>query len=101
MREIKLDTHIANWILKLENLNREHKGDLIHGVNSVMVNLLKSIARGQYTPEQLKRDIEAHMNREAFRGWHWIKDIEQRNEMYQLTSANYQLMQKEHEHGFI
>ena len=98
MNELKIDGLIANWISKLDQLNTEPK---IHGINPAMVNLLKSIARGHYTPEQLKTDLEAYMNREAFRGWHWIKDNEQRNEVYRLTSPNFKLMQKEHEHGFI
>ena len=99
MNEFKIDSLIANWISDLEKLNREHNAEWIQGVNPVLVNILKAITRGQYTPEQLKADLEAYMTRQAFKGWHWTKQ----NEHYcEVGNFKYnQLMKKEHEHGFI
>jgi hypothetical protein len=100
MNETKIDYHIANWISDLEKLNTEKTTlKTIQGINPVLINVFKAIMRGQYTPEQLKTDLEAYMTREAFRGWQWTKE----NERY-FESRNYkftQLMTKEHEHGFI
>jgi hypothetical protein len=53
--EYEIDYLISKWILDLEKLNAEQK---IHNVNPVLINILKAITRGQYTPEQLKADLE-------------------------------------------
>jgi hypothetical protein len=94
--EYEIDHLISNWISDLEKLNADQK---IHNVNPVLVNILKAITRGQYTPEQLKADLEAYMTRQAFKGWHWTKQ----NEHYcEVGNFKYnQLITKEHEHGFI
>ena len=94
--EWEIDHLIARWIKDLDKLNTDQK---IHDVNPVLINIFKAITRGHYTPEQLKRDLEAYMDKEAFRGWHWTKQ----NEHYcEVGNFKYnQLMKKEHEHGFI
>ena len=96
MNEFKIDHNLADWILNLEKLNTEQK---IRGINPVLINLLKSIMRGHYTPEQLKADFETYMTREEFRGWHWTKQNEQYLEVHKCKYT--QLMTKEREHGFI
>jgi hypothetical protein len=94
--EYEIDYLISKWILDLEKLNAEQK---IHNVNPVLINVFKAIMRGQYTPEQLKADLEAYMTQQAFKGWHWTK---QNEHFCEVGNFKYnQLMKKEHEHGFI
>lgn len=94
--EWKIDNLIARWIKDLDKLNTDQK---INEVNPVLINIFKAITRGHYTPEQLKRDLEAYMDKEAFRGWHWTKYNE---DWYESRNATYfELITKEREHGFI
>ena len=94
--EWKIDNLIARWIKDLDKLNTDQK---INEVNPVLINIFKAITRVHYTPEQLKKDLETYMDKEAFRGWHWIKYNE---DWYESRNATYlELMQKEREHNFI
>jgi len=94
--EWEVDRLIARWIQDLDKLNTDQK---IDRVNPVLINIFKAITRGYYTPEQLKRDLEAYMDKEAFLGWEWTKDNER---FYEIHSATYlKLVTKEREHNFI
>jgi hypothetical protein len=62
--EINLDWEIASWIVKLNSTNKEQNGYWVQGINPVLINMIKSIVRGHYTPKQLKIDIETFMNTE-------------------------------------
>jgi hypothetical protein len=62
--ELNLDWEIASWVAKLNSINKEQNGYWVQGINPVLINMIKSIIRKQYTPEQLKIDIETFMNTE-------------------------------------
>ena len=62
--ELNLDWEIASWVVKLNSINKEQNGYWVQGINPVLINMIKSIIRKQYTPEQLKIDIETFMNTE-------------------------------------
>ena len=62
--ELNLDWEIASWVAKLNSINKEQNGYWVQGINPVLITMIKSIIRKQYTPEQLKIDIETFMNTE-------------------------------------
>jgi hypothetical protein len=62
--ELDLDWEIATWLSKLHTLNKEQNGYWVQGVNPVLINMIKSMVRGHYTPRQLKIDIETFINTE-------------------------------------
>ena len=62
--EVSLDWEIAGWLSKLHAINKEQNGYWVQGMNPILINMIKSMLRGQYTPRQLKLDIETFMNTE-------------------------------------
>ena len=62
--ELDLDWEIGKWLSKLHTLNKEQNGYWVDGMNPVLINMIKSMVRGHYTPKQLKIDIETFMNTE-------------------------------------
>jgi hypothetical protein len=62
--ELDLDWEIATWLSKLHTLNKEQNGYWVQGINPILINMIKGMARGHYTPRQLKIDIETFMNTE-------------------------------------
>jgi len=62
--ELDLDWEIATWLSKLHTLNKEQNGYWVQGINPILINMIKGMARGHYTPRQLKIDIETFINTE-------------------------------------
>ena len=62
--EVSLDWEIAGWLSKLHAINKEQNGYWVQGMNPILINMIKSMVRGHYTPRQLKIDIETFMNTE-------------------------------------
>jgi hypothetical protein len=64
--ELELDWEIATWLSKLHTLNKEQNGYWVQGMSPVLIliNMIKSMVRGHYTPRQLKIDIETFINTE-------------------------------------
>ena len=62
--EVSLDWEIAGWLSKLHAINKEQNGYWVQGMNPLLINMIKSMVRGHYTPRQLKIDIETFMNTE-------------------------------------
>jgi hypothetical protein len=63
-KDLDLDWKIASWVAKLNATNKEQNGYWVQGINPILINMIKSMARGHYTPRQLKIDIETFMNTE-------------------------------------
>ena len=62
--EVSLDWEIAGWLSKLHAINKEQNGYWVQGMNPLLINMIKGMVRGYYTPKQLKIDIETFMNTE-------------------------------------
>ena len=62
--EVSLDWEIAGWLSKLHAINKEQNGYWVQGMNPLLINMIKSMVRGHYTPRQLRIDIETFMNTE-------------------------------------
>ena len=62
--EVSLDWEIAGWLSKLHAINKEQNGYWVQGMNPNIINMIKGMVRGHYTPRQLKIDIETFMNTE-------------------------------------
>ena len=88
--ELELDWKIGKWLSKLHTLNKEQNGYWVDGMNPVLINMIKSMVRGHYTPKQLKIDIETFINTEqnpvywgGERKTTWLtKEINNENQRY-------------------